>query len=413
MRKFLMLALALCAVNGVAQSSASLPLSGRVTLPSENASPATVMVISARLKPDALASLADRHPRLPRRAQTDRQGNFKIESLDPGWLYFVVMVAPGSRPAILDPVDLAADPLKATLTAVDVSQIGSGTALRGVVKDTSGKPVSGAVIRTQEVTRNNIWDFSPREIDAFAVSDDTGHFVIYGQTPFTDAGGAIEADGYATELFEHWPPGDVVHTVTLREGAAVEGRLVNGGAPVVNAEVHLGNFGAEAGSSVWNYSGLTDAQGRFSFAHLPPNRPFSLYATMGSLGEQGALSKLPRRTLESGSTNKLGDLSLAPAHRVEGRILLADGKPIPALSHVTLTRMSMAGSQDALSRALDQDGTFRFAGVPAEKATIYFRVPGYEISPKDRQLKSGSATNLVVAGNITNLVIRMQPQARN
>ncbi len=101
---------------------------------------------------------------------------------------------------------------------------------------------------------------------------------------------------------------------------------------------------------------------------------------------------------------------MEPAFTVKGRVRLTDGKPIPTHSRLNLLRTSLSGLQDGLSLTVGPDGSFRFAGVPAEKTTIYLRIPGYEISPDDRFLKSGSATNFIVTNNITDMVIRMQPQ---
>ena len=84
---------------------------------------------------------------------------------------------------------------------------------------------------------------------------------------------------------------------------------------MANAEIRLDNFGAESGSTAWNYSAFTDDQGRFLFTNLPPDRSFNLYATMESLGDRGALSKQPGQIHEVASTNDIGDLSLKLALR--------------------------------------------------------------------------------------------------
>jgi len=114
------------------------------------------------------------------------------------------------------------------------------------------------------------------EIDVYSVSDEAGLFVVHGETPFTAAEGAVEAAGFSKALFEGWEPGDTVHELTLTEGAAFKGRLLQAGKPVANAEILIQNFGAESGSSVWHYFARTDSDGRFTFTHLPPNRSFSL-----------------------------------------------------------------------------------------------------------------------------------------
>jgi hypothetical protein len=407
---FIVMALATWALTSHAQPPAKSVLVGRVISPEGKASAVTVMLLNAARKPDLEDSDTVLHPELPKRTQADDQGNFKFESLNPEWLYYVVIVTPYCRPQIFDRVDLASGPLNCRLEVVDLSNAPPGTVLRGRVLAAGGKPVPGALISMQGATRNGWTAWPANNIDPYSVSDDQGNFVVYGQTAFTDADGAVEAAGFAPGLFEHWGPGDSIHILRLNVGSAFKGRLLQEGHPVANANIRLDNFGAESGSMAWNYSARTDDQGRFLFTNLPPNRSFGLHATMKSLGSRGALSKRAGQVYDVGSTNDIGDLNLEPAFTVEGRIRLTDGKPIPTHSRLNLLRTSLVGLQDGLSLTVGPDGAFRFADVPAEKTTIYLRIPGYEISPNDRFLKSGSATNFTVISNITDMVVRMQPK---
>lgn len=394
-----------------AQKADRSALTGVVILPRDESAPATVLLLRAEQKPDLETPGSVRYPYLPKRTQTDSHGHFKFESLDPAWLYHFVIIAPGCRPESFDRIDPISEPLTAQLQAVDPRSPPPNTVLRGRVLDSRRQPVPAALIRIQGVTRSGSTTWPADNIDPFSVSDNGGNFVVYGRTAFTAADGAIEASGFATGLFEGWEPGEAIHSLTLTEGAALKGRLLHAGNPVANAEIRLDNFGAESGSTAWNYSAFTDDQGRFLFTNLPANRSFSLYATMESLGDRGACSKQPGQIHGVGSTNDIGDLSLKPAYKLDGRIRLTDGKPVPAHSRLNLLRSSMVGRQDSLTLELGSDGAFSFVGVPTEKVTVYLRIPGYELSPNDRLLKSGSATNFAVANNITGIVIQMQPQS--
>ena len=245
--------------------------------------------------------------------------------------------------------------------------------------------------------------------DECSISDDLGHFIIYCQTAFIAAEGAVEAPGFATGLFVGWDPGNTVHELTLTEGASLRGRLLQAGNPVADAEIRLDRFGAESGSPLWSSTALTDNQGRFSFAHLPPNRSCRLRGLMGSLADRGAV---PVRRVEvhgNGSTNDLGDLNLEPAFKVEGQIRLADGKPIPAGSSLSFGNFDLGFSSRFTVGA---DGSFRLTGFPAGNLTVYLCIPGYQLTPKDALLKSGSATNITVVTNMKGLVIEMKPIAR-
>lgn len=410
---FVALVLVLAATTSPAQTPARLDLVGHVIMPPGKSTPATVVALFANLKPclpEPGASYPS-YPILPKRTQTDSQGNFKIESLDPAWLYYVLVIAPGCKLQTFDRVDVAAGPLNANLETKNPTNATPGTALHGRVLDTHGKPVPGALISMQEVTRNHVWYFSADRIDAFSTSDDAGNFVVYGQTPFTDGGGAIEAPGFATGLFEHWTSGTTNHELILTEGAAFRGRLLQAGKPVSNVEICLDNFGAEAGSTAWTCSTLTDDQGRFSFMHLPPNHSFNLNGTMASLAGRGAVPEQVGQVHADGSTNDIGDLNLEPAYTVEGRIRLADGKPIPAGSRLFLQR-NRSGRMDSMGFALGKDGAFHFAGVPAESVQLRLRIPDYELTPMDSRLISGSATNFTMVTNLTGLDIEMKPRSR-
>lgn len=396
-----------------AQMPTNLDLVGSVILPPGGSTIAYVVISFANLKAD-LPHPGDGYPQypiFPKRTQIDSHGNFKIESLDPAWLYNVLIIAPGCKLQTFDRVDVAAGPLNVSLEAVDTADAPPDSVLHGRVLDERKNPVPGALIRMQEVTRNNNWLFLADRIDQFSVSDDDGYFVVHGQTPFTDAGGAIEAPGFATGLFEHWTTGDTNHELILTEGAAFKGRLLQAGKPVANAEISLDDFGAESGSWAWACSVLTDNHGRFSFEHLPPNHAFVLLGKMETLASRGVLPERVEQVHEDGSMNDIGDLNLEPAFKVEGEIRLTDGKPIPANARILLARHH-SGRMDNLGFAVGKDGSFHFVGVPPETVQILLRIPGYELSPRDAFLISGSATNITVVTNITGLVIELKPVAR-
>jgi hypothetical protein len=109
---------------------------------------------------------------------------------------------------------------------------------------------------------------------------------------------------------------------------------------------------------------------------------------------------------ENGSTNDIGDLNLKSVSEVTGRIHLSNGKPIPANSHYFLSDAAMGNS---LQSSVGSDGSFQFAAVPGDKVSIYLRISGCQLTPRDGMLKSGSFTNVIIVPNMTNLVIEMKP----
>lgn len=392
-------------VRGYPQGNDDSTLKGQVILPVDQTGPATILVLTAERKPQT--PITARYPNLPERGRTDSRGWFELNSLNSAWQYRVVIIAPGCRPKSFAHVDPAAEPLVAKLEAADADKAPRDTIMCGRVLDPRGRPVSGALIKIQEVTRNGTMYFSADKIDPFAVSDDKGEFMVFGQGAFTECGGAIEASGLATGLFEDWPSGNTVHELRLVDGASLCGRLFHGKTPVAQAEICLDRFGAEAGSFAWNSTSLTDSEGRFAFNHLPPGRSCRLRGLMGALGSLGAVPTRVVRLPENRSTNDIGDLLLEPTFTVEGRIRLPDGDSLPTDSCLFFGNFGMGMSQ---LFPVAQDGSFRTTGFPAGSLTVYIRVPGYELTPRDASLIGGSLTNITVESNVNGLVITMRPR---
>jgi uncharacterized GH25 family protein len=412
---------------GLAYADVSIgtDLTGQVTLPDGNFGAATVLVSYAQLKTNYESSVSSRYPILPRRAQTDRQGNFKIESFDARWWYFGEVMAPGCRLKTLDQIDPVAGPLKIALETANTN-VPPDQVIHGRVIDANGSPVSGALIEIGGTTRNGNGTWPAQDIDYFAVSDAGGNFVVYGKTPFAAADGKVEATGYAEASFEQWPSDAInqewsrtgslpeglfgyakpLHQITLVRGASLQGRLLQDGRPVGDAEIRLNQCGA--GSDCWFWEGavLTDEDGRFSFAHLPPHQSWSLCGSWDLAAKAGAVLQIDVKTGENGATNDIGDLNLLSVTQVAGRIHLSDGKPIPPNSHYFLSDSAMGSS---LQSSFGSDGSFQFAAVPGDNVSIFLRVHGYEMAPHDSMLKSGSVTNINIVPNLTHLVFEMKP----
>ena len=403
-------------------------LTGHVTLPEGQSATATVLIRYAQLKTNFESSITTRHPLLPRRAQTDSSGNFKIESLDAKWLYFGDVMAPGCKLQPLNQIDPTAGPLKVSLEAANTN-VPPDRVIHGRVIDANGGAVSGAVIDIEGTTRNGQGTWPAQDIDYFSVSDDAGNFVVYGKTPFTAADGKVEATGYAEASFEQWPSDAInqqwsrtdslpeglfgyakpLHQITLIKGAALQGRLLRDGRPVAGAEIRINRCGA--GSDCWFWGGavLTDDQGRFAFANQPPHQSWFICGSWDLSAKAGAVPQTDVKIGEDGSTNDIGDLNLQSVSKVAGRIHLSDGRPVPAHSHYFLSDAALGNS---LPSPLGADGSFQFAAVPGDKVSIYLRVSGYQLTPRDAILISGSVTNVTIVPNMTNLVIEMKPVSK-
>lgn len=426
LKQFIAVFLSTIAFLNAAYATTPIDLTGRISLPNK-AARATILVTWATLKSNFVSSVSMRSPILPVRAQTDGRGNFTIQSLDPRWLYFGYALAPGCKLKDLSPIDPTAGPLNISLEAADTN-LPPNEVIHGRVVDLGGQPVPGALIEVRGSARNGEGTWPAQDVDVYAVSGKGGHFIITGKTPFDAVGGTVTADGFAESDFEQWPSDAVNqewaqtgsmpkglyeyskprHQITLVAGALLEGRLLKSGEPVANAEIRLNECSAGSSCWFWGPATLTDDQGKFRFSHLPPNKTFSICGAWHLLASAGAVPQTDVHLGENGSTNNVGDINVEPVCAVTGKILLSDGKPLPPKSFYFLQDDAMGSS---LSSHFDKDGSFRFPAVPGDHVSIFLRIPGYELTLIAPFLKSGSVSNITVAGDMTNLVIKMEPAA--
>lgn len=80
-------------------------------------------------------------------AQTDKQGRFRIASLDPELLFNVLVVADGFQPTFTSKSDPTKGPIEVALVPFDVEKLDPRFILRGVVLGPDGQPLAGAKVR--------------------------------------------------------------------------------------------------------------------------------------------------------------------------------------------------------------------------------------------------------------------------
>jgi hypothetical protein len=132
------------------------------------------------------------------------------------------------------------------------------------------------------------------------------------------------------------------------------------GAPIVEAEVHVGAAGAKPSVS------LTDAKGTARAGPLPPGRyQISTYAPR-------YYDQKAETAVEAGKGERLV-LRLKPRPgSIAGRLLSADGKPIPG---ATVTLTDAEGKGFGVMSTLE-DGTFGTTGLKPGRYTVAVQTPG-------------------------------------
>ena len=136
-----------------------------------------------------------------KRTTSDKEGHFKIESLDPTLLFRILVVAKGQQPEFVPKVDPAIKPIEVTLKPRK-DGVRPDQQMKGRVVDSDRKPISGAVISIRGVKYGESTHYGGNEgIDQVAVSDDEGMFNINGQTNFDAVGVEVEARACAKGIF--------------------------------------------------------------------------------------------------------------------------------------------------------------------------------------------------------------------
>ena len=169
---------------------------------------------------------------------------------------------------------------------------------------------------------------------------------------------------------------------------------------------------AAAGQFVGAYRIATNGDGRYTFVNVHPNDDYFVYTTMSDAARLGGIL-LPERISvgADGTTKDVGDRSLASAvHRVSGRVILTDGKPVPG-EHATVAvaRRSLGLAE----RVVAADGSFSFAGVPEEAVTLNARIPGYRLASKRNRFQQVQpwAVAMFVDADKSGLELFFEPEA--
>lgn len=343
-----------------------------------------------------------------KRATTGTNGQFKIENLDSNLVFRVLVTAKGREPMFIAKVDPAVKTIDATLKP-SRPDIAPDHQVRGRITGQNGAPVAGAVVSVRSVQRDESTRFgSNNDVDPETVTDDDGRFVLNGTNKFDAAILVIEARGFAPKVTPELATGGEVHEIHLTEGASLKGRLVKDGQPV--AGVKMGVSGAMRNAEVFvgNFEAGTDQDGRFTFVNLPPRCDFLLYATMDSIRSRGATMAQMVHVEGNGSSRDVGDVKVGAGYKLQGQIVLSDGKPVPPKTRVILSREE---ARDSTETKADKQGRFQFAGVPSEPINVSVPIKGYHLSARNKNLDTMNPFWLsgLLTADKTNLVVRLDP----
>lgn len=191
------------------------------------------------------------------------------------------------------------------------------------------------------------------------------------------------------------------HRITVTEGATIRGRLMSRGKPVANAEMLLSTHSRISGTTYADVRIGTNADGEFAITNVPPGRVWDLAPRMESLAPKGLSAPVTFvATKDDGHEVRAGDIEAGPAHTIRGRIVLADGSPIPPGMRISL---NPDRGGDRQVTVLPPDGVFEFKGVGNGVFSLSPAVKGY------RARNAEYGIEFLVEGDRDNFNITLHP----
>jgi protocatechuate 3,4-dioxygenase beta subunit len=403
-----LLPLLLIALAGVAAERPDLK--GKVTDTSGvPVAHATVMVYSAGVRTGYSTFCPTCYVDCGKHAFTDSDGTFTIRGLSPELVFDLLVVKDGFAATWVKKVDPAKGPAETAALKTRTSPGDPAQSVRGRVVDGHGDPVADAVVEQQGVTyRNEKGQIGTRFgdqdwIDLIAVTNEKGEFELAYGKPAEKVTLSVSPRGMSSKLFTETTGADR-KTLIVTEGATVQGRLVSDGKPVANAEIGLSTHSRRSGSILPEMRIGTKDDGTFTLTNVPAGRIWYLYAKMDSLAARGlAAEPVLCETKDDGQVVDLGDIRLKPAHALRGKVVLSDGKPIPADMRIHLIADGLSDTQSAV---LDPDGRFEFKGLASGVYELGPGVKGYKIA-------DWFTMEALVDRDIDNLIVTLQPEIPN
>ena len=213
--------------------------------------------------------------------------------------------------------------------------------LRGLVVDGHGRALRHAAVQPLGIQASR--DGKPMSrygtiqgLDPVAVTNDKGEFELAHTEPVERMLLLVEARGMAPKLAP-LPTGAERQTITVTDGAAIRGRLVQDGKPVAGAEIGLvgrqRGYGANLKIIGDPYEEMrvgTQADGTFAITNVPAPGEWYLYAKMDSVAKRGAAQATDVATKKDLEEIDVGEIPLKAGHRLRGKVVLNDGQTLPS-----------------------------------------------------------------------------------
>jgi len=336
-------------------------------------------------------------------------GSFIIESLDPTLMFTFLAVGNGYVPEFVRVVDPARQRIDFKLKAMPEGPFADGCVLRGRVLDPDGAPLVGATVSPmgRSFTDGSMTLGGMADMDPLAITDEDGAFLLLAGKPAQSYIATVRSRALCPQVVQELKP-DEDNLIQMSVGVTVTGRILQNGQPMAGIAVGLSQASRSAEQYVGAYSIGTDDSGSFTFLNVPANQDVFVYGAMESLRVLGALAVTRVGTPADGGSIDVGGLELHEGLELRGRVELSDGREVPANTRITLSRNEAWDSQMV---ELEEDGSFRFFGLPAERYSLSVRVRGYSMSAENFSFDSMNGFGLdgMIPHSIPGLIIQLDP----
>lgn len=372
---------------------------------------ANVYVYTAKPREGEATMCPTCYPDCGKKARTDGQGQFLIEPVNGDLLYRLLVVAKGFRPDYIKDADPLFGSTELRLKAHKWPDATEEHKIIGKIIDPDGKPVGGTVIEVQG-SRYGPYSYSSAtgRAETLGGTDENGEFVIHCTNDLAAVTVSLNAHGLAKKRM--WLEPGKAHLIRLKRGVEVTGRLMRDGNPVPGVSVSMNTEERESSVYMRGFDSVTAPDGTFRIPNVPANTKFYLFSRMKDMAKLGAA--LTPQLVSTGADEtalNLRDILVRPAHTLRGKVVVADGKPLPSNTRLNL---SLENGYDNQQVTLKEDGLFEFKGLPADSVSLSLRVRGYRISGKNPS-KDWLNEGLIVGkmqGDIDNFVIHLEPGDR-
>jgi hypothetical protein len=301
-------------------------------------------------------------------------------------------------------------PLEVRLTRRGPPPDDARCVLSGRVLDQDGGPVGGATIwpRMHMLVSGRGGSRMPDGSDAVSITTAKGEFRLICSVPMKWLEVQVEAKGLATRNFNEIEPAKSPHSLALEPGAFVHGFVLKDEKGLPGVAVGLVQLDRTARGFTGESVIATDEQGHFLFSNVPANRVYVVYGKMESMRDHGATNVRELRVGKPLEVLKDVNLTVAPGFSLSGRVVLADGKPLPDDTPISLSSERAWDSQVVRAGV---DGAFSFRAIPPGVYDLSTRVAGYRPSRTNRSLDRWNPSSLVggIERSVDGLVLLLEP----